>query len=569
LTHPHPHTHGTHPHTHTHTHIAKMNTASAEKTPAKRVRIDTSNNKTYDYSSIAGSVATLLPVMKEVVNHYFNLFMKTSKSIYDKKNIIEKLNNSDFIPRSVKTKFQLGASELVKTSNDYNDLTIAVEQVKDAYEKKQKKHVLLSANLELKALHGKRNSIFVEGIHKLCCMMQLWKTKYLEVVEGEVHHIVKHILTIDNSLLMHVFNCNYTEFAQQYNKEYPLSVTIISTVNININNNNNDDSMLDVDIDDNVGPQTQVQRTMVQYLRRSPRSEPLTTQDSYTNTTASLTGTSIDDQTDTQTVDSDNDDYAVAPTTHTLHINDIVLLTRILKDIFVHSWTNEQKKIEDKLLAIKMTKFGKMTLTAKATNEAAAIVANEPSADMKLIEELIDKKVSEKTKKLQMELNATKQQLQRNQNNTINNSAKNVQRGEKSTRPNNKNQQNRRQRETTQTQSQRTTRSHSRSQTPTRSARKSTINNRNNNTQRPQQQNTPNRSTQKNQNTRNNNNRRTSTGQRNQTPLRPTSRKKAEDAPQGTSNENSYNRRKSNKRSSNSKTNNSSRKKTKRQRQQN
>jgi hypothetical protein len=115
-----------------------MSTASTEKSPKKRVRIDADNIKVYDYSPIAGSVATLLPVMMELVEHYYNVFMKLSKSFYDKQNITKKFTNPDFIPRSAKTKFQLGASELVKTSTRYNDLAQAAESVKTAFEKKQK-----------------------------------------------------------------------------------------------------------------------------------------------------------------------------------------------------------------------------------------------------------------------------------------------------------------------------------------------------------------------------------------------------------------------------------------------
>jgi hypothetical protein len=326
--------------------------------------------------------------------------------------------------------------------------------------------------------------------------------------------------------------------------------------------------MDDININEVIYPQTQLQRTLDQYIRRSPLSETLATQDSYTHATSSITGTTTDDHTDTQTVDSNND-YEVAPTNYTLHIHDIVLLTRILKDIFVHSWTNEQKKYEEKLMKVKMTKFSKMALTTKSTDEAAAIVANEPSADMKLIEELIEKKVNEKTKKLQMELNATKQKLQRQQNSTnTNTSAKNVRGGEKSTRPNN-NQQNRQPRETNQHSSKQPTRSNSRSLTPRRNVRNSTTNNRTKNTPRPRQLNQQIGSTQNTNNGRNNNNRQSTPGKRNATPRRQPGRKKVGDPQQGTSNGNASNRQKSNKRLSNTRNNNNSSKSTKRPRQQN
>jgi hypothetical protein len=546
-----------------------MSNASTDETPAKRVRIDINNNKLYDYTSIAGSVATLLPVMKDLVNHYLDLFMKTSKAIYDKKKIIEKLANSDFIPKSAKTKFQLGASELVKSSNEYNDLATAVEQVKAAYERKQKLHILQSARMEMKALLNKRDTIFIEGIFKLASMMQLWKTSYEDVVEGEVHHIIKQIINMDNSLLMHVFDCKYESFIQEYTKLYPLSITIFTE------NNTLDDSMDDISINEIEIPPAS-QRTMDEFLVTTTQTEPLTTQDNGTHTTASLTTTEASEELINYRTRNSSTEYETAPTVHTLKIHDIVTLTRILKDIFVHSWSNEKTKLENKLLTIKMAKFSKMTLTAKATDDAAAIVANEPSADMKLIEELINKKVNERTKKLQNDLNETKQRLNRqnnNSNNNNNNGAKNSNRGEKSTRPN-QNTPKRQNQTTARKQQQPTTRNNNRAQTPARQTRNSTNsniagNNQNNKTI-PRVQRASQNGTQRNgQHNRQNRNLTTPTKNKKTTSRRQSSRKKADVVQQGTPNGNSSNRRNSNRRLSNSRTSNSSTKRTKRQRQQN
>jgi hypothetical protein len=46
-----------------------------------------------------------------------------------------------------------------------------------------------------------------------------------------------------------------------------------------------------------------------------------------------------------------------------------------------------------------MAKIIKTNMSAKATDKAAAIVASEPVADMLQLNELIEKKVEEKTKK--------------------------------------------------------------------------------------------------------------------------------------------------------------------------
>jgi hypothetical protein len=68
-----------------------MSTASMEQPPRKRVRIDENNNQQFDYSFLAGSVATLLPVMKELVSHYYVKFIKLAKIIMTNKKLPQNL----------------------------------------------------------------------------------------------------------------------------------------------------------------------------------------------------------------------------------------------------------------------------------------------------------------------------------------------------------------------------------------------------------------------------------------------------------------------------------------------
>ena len=213
------------------------------------------NPQVYDYTPIAGSVSTLLPALSGIVNYYYDNFIKISKSVYDKKSIILKFNNPDFIPRSAKSKFELGASESVKSSTKYNDIATAVEQVKSAFEKQQKKLILQSAKLETEVLQSKREALFIDGVYKLACMMQLWKTNYEDINEGEVHNIVKDVFHNDTSLLLHVFNCKYDDFAAKYNIIYPLSTDIIK--------NNNSDAMDDTEFGTDIDiPPTALQQTL-------------------------------------------------------------------------------------------------------------------------------------------------------------------------------------------------------------------------------------------------------------------------------------------------------------------
>jgi hypothetical protein len=52
-------------------------------------------------------------------------------------------------------------------------------------------------------------------------------------------------------------------------------------------------------------------------------------------------------------------------------------------------------------------------MATKATDDAAAIIANEPSLEAKHLQELIDQRVNERSKKLEKELESIKQRLHR------------------------------------------------------------------------------------------------------------------------------------------------------------
>jgi hypothetical protein len=269
-------------------------------------------------------------------------------------------------------------------SNDYNDLEQAVATVTKAFEVKQKNHILQSAKLELEVLNNQRNSIFVEGSFKISNMIYLWKTDIEEPSEAEIHHVIKELIIKDTTLLTHVFNSKYKDFATRYNVLYPLSVDIINPAGINVTTINGNEL--------NEVPDQEMQATMDQYFPRAVlptatnNQQLLSTQDSATVTTLA--------NTDTQTDEMD-DDYELIPTHHHLHESDLLKLLRILKEVFVASWSTELRKINNRLIELKMAKFIKTTSITTATDAAAAVVANEPAADMQQLNELIEKKVEE------------------------------------------------------------------------------------------------------------------------------------------------------------------------------
>jgi hypothetical protein len=418
-----------------------MSTASTGQSPRKRVRIDMNNNQEFDCTFLAGSVATLLPVMKDLVTTYYDRFIKLSKRIYDKEKATNKFTNPDFIPKSAKSKFELGASDDVRKSNLYSDIARAADDDKKDYELKQKSHILQAAKLEIGVARKKLDNLFIEGIYVISRMMLLYHTDCDETNELEVHHIIKELFNRDPTLLKHVFESNSALFINQYVVLYPLAANVFRS-----NDDMSDDGSAIV-----FPTEATIQQTLDAYLTQnsvaSTSTEPLQTQTSIqqrTATTASSTQALTNDDTDEPADDDVQEEYEQLPTTHPLREHDLYALHRLIKDVFVNGWTQELNNIKHKALSVKMAKFSKLALVTKATDEAAAIVANEPAAEMHQLNDIINKKVAEQTKKIKDDFNKAIQRLQRN-NNGIgndgykNNNKKNSLRGEHFTRPARKN----------------------------------------------------------------------------------------------------------------------------------
>jgi hypothetical protein len=123
--------------------------------------------------------------------------------------------------------------------------------------------------------------------------------------------------------------------------------------------------------------------------------------------------------------------------------HDIIQLSNLIKKAFVTPWVQHLNDVEQRLLNANLTKYATLRIKSKATDKAAAIVANEPSVTPQIMSELIKKAIATETKQLQNKLSKLEQQLNRASSNTSNainkkskqsTPSKNDTRGEKKTR---------------------------------------------------------------------------------------------------------------------------------------
>jgi hypothetical protein len=202
--------------------------------------------------------------------------------------------------------------------------------------------------------------------------------------ERHIHSIIKELIENDNSHIFHVFNMDFNTFTQKYIAKYPSAEQIMDNTNTR---------MAD---DDNLFHNIKLNNTLDQYFPRTQDSNltAITTVATTTIATAATTQNTNNTTNSNDTENNDDDipeDIEIITPMHPLRQDDVYLLNQIAKDIFVTSWTTEKKKLEDKAIETKMTKYVKLSLLTKATDEAASIVANEPTANMPQLTEIINK----------------------------------------------------------------------------------------------------------------------------------------------------------------------------------
>ena len=162
------------------------------------------------------------------------------------------------------------------------------------------------------------------------------------------------------------------------------------------------------------------------------------------NTTNDENVKNNNDDNDNDDNEKDNDDVdMLVDKPNVFTTDDIRQLSALLRKSFVAPWTKHLNDVEDRLTNANLAKYATSRIKSKATDKAAAIVADEPSATPQIMSELIKKAVSKETEQLLKKLSKLEQQLSRstiskptvsNNNNIINNKAKNDTRGEKKTR---------------------------------------------------------------------------------------------------------------------------------------
>ena len=407
-----------------------MSTASTEQPSAKRVRISPDNPsilKSGSYSTSknnAGTDSTLPPAITSLSTYYSEKYMKIAKKIEAKMSVLHKFSDDKYIPKSVRLNFKLGVSEFASSASEQHDaLSATATKNREKYESLQKDIIFKAAQLELELLVSEKQKIFCEALYKLASIFYLANNNASDVNEALVHNIVLHIITYNCNIADHAFaGENLRNFRLFYYEMFPEAQ--IADEKRNDDYSANDDVLTQLANDSSIA----------QYFQPTPASTTTTavSTDTTIASTASLPSSNNTNDTNEAAIDVDApmavDDSTIesnSPNTMPLPNHVSERMSALLMQMFVYNWNKYKQDLDSKLLNARLAKFAATTMQHKATDKAAELIANEPSATPQQISELIDKAVDKKTVKLAKELAALKQQMARGGKNNNNNNKNN------------------------------------------------------------------------------------------------------------------------------------------------
>ncbi len=151
--------------------------ATKEK-PRKRVHFDvkvdgqkSTSPAQAQESHFSSTFELLHPTIAHICSKHCTNFVKICNKIWNQKAIIDRLEQGDFIPKSCKSSFKLGASSEVTETAEFKTLAKNTEKARVAYQETMRGFVLGSVKLELNWLVGELQQIFMKGLLNICEMI--------------------------------------------------------------------------------------------------------------------------------------------------------------------------------------------------------------------------------------------------------------------------------------------------------------------------------------------------------------------------------------------------------------
>jgi hypothetical protein len=213
-----------------------MSNATNANNPHKRVRIsdviDVDNDNPISTSTkmeinlYTGALASLQPAIRTVADVFFKKLTEIYKILTSNKDKLKKFNdNDDFIPRSCRSNFQIGASNFVKGSNSFTELQTKIENNNKQFAIKNREYIVDVLILEVKATTDALRDTFCECIFKLSRIFL--QSSYFDddIPDNHIHNLSKTIINADPTIIKYIFGESTNSFRTYYNKKYNINTS--------------------------------------------------------------------------------------------------------------------------------------------------------------------------------------------------------------------------------------------------------------------------------------------------------------------------------------------------------
>jgi hypothetical protein len=212
-----------------------MSTATNTTTQRKRIRIDdnvtvidesSTASSTLSYNLYTGVLVSLQPTIRFVSDFYFDTIIKALKTVKDNKDKLQKFDdNESFIPRSCRTNFTVGASDLAKGSTEYATLLSTIEDNNKQVAEQHRTYVQQLIILELDVSTKRLKNLFCESLFKLSTIFLHNAFFGSNITTDNIHNTSVNIVTQHPPIIKYIFDESTNDFKTWYNKKYNITTT--------------------------------------------------------------------------------------------------------------------------------------------------------------------------------------------------------------------------------------------------------------------------------------------------------------------------------------------------------
>ena len=347
-----------------------------ENTP-KRIRFSTAvDNDTskppsfYANQLISDHLSTLLPTIASLTSYFWRDYFKLQQNCTEINNKLQKMNTTEYVPKSANINFSLGGTKDVTESLDFTTLKTETITAIDDFKKTIKTKILKATKLEYTAAHNKVRHLFAEACNKLAHITLISKQQDdTPVLEKDVHKLVMTTLQTSPLCLQEVY-MTYAEFMKIYRSKYPENqpdTIMIDTTPITTTTTTKKRPISSLKSPPG-GP------TESPFFSQSNKRPPTTDSDSITIT--DLTVTTI-------------------TTTPALQANTIsIVIATTLYKVFTTAWVMYREHTAQRKIDLQLYKFYKETIQTNITESTILPVNEEPTLTSATMNKLIEDKVN-------------------------------------------------------------------------------------------------------------------------------------------------------------------------------